>query len=249
MAIDMNTLPQTGNRDIPSIDTTSAFDIAEMLLERGANPNAQLKMRPPYRQAVADRRSDHILSYGATPLMRAAKGSDNAAIALLLKHGALVNLPNWMGVSPLMVAAGVGRTEAPTRGAFVTETDSLETIKLLLGANAEINTQTLAYKGQAATLEDDRPFFNDYPWDGQTALHGAAQLGWTNVVEYLVNAGAVMQVQDINGKTALDLAYGRYEAPYLLAPPKPLPETIAKLEALCQATDSCRLPESGNTIK
>jgi uncharacterized protein len=204
MAIDMHTLPSTGNRDIPTTDLHSGLDVARMLLERGANPNPQLKMRPPYRQAVADRRADHILSYGATPLMRAAKSSDNESLQLLLKHGARVDIPNWMGVSPIMVAAGLGRTENPTRGAFVNQEQSISTLRILLQAGAKINTQTRAYKGQWATLEDDRPFFNDYPWDGQTALHGAAKLGWTEVVEFLVDEGATMQVSDINNRTALD---------------------------------------------
>lgn len=55
-----------------------------------------------------------------------------------------------------------------------------------------------------------------------------------------------MQVFDINNNTALDLAYGHYKPAYLIAPPLPLPETIEKLEMLCKASDSCRLPATGS---
>ncbi|MDC0598602.1 ankyrin repeat domain-containing protein [Gammaproteobacteria bacterium] len=242
LAVDMNTLPASGRGDIPVEDTLGGLDIVTMLLERGANPNAQLKMRPPYRQAVFDRRADHILGNGATPLMRAAKASDDEVIELLLEYGALVDLPNWMGITPLMVAAGLGRTENATRGASQTQQQSIQTLQLLLAAGADINVQASSYKGQWASLEDERPFFNDIPWDGQTALHGAAKLGWTEVVEFLVDQGAAMQIPDINNKTALDLAYGRYAPAFLMAPPEPLFDTIAKLEQLCQSSDNCQLP-------
>ncbi|PZN30895.1 MAG: hypothetical protein DIU71_11195, partial [Proteobacteria bacterium] len=84
VAIDMNTLPAGGRPDIPSEDDTTALQVAEMLLERGANPNIQLKLRPPYRNIYFDRGGDQVLSTGATPLLRAAKGGDVAAVKLLL---------------------------------------------------------------------------------------------------------------------------------------------------------------------
>src|SRR5690606_18611140 len=91
MAVDVSTVPDGGRPDIPSRETTTALDVLEMMLERGANPNLQLKLRPPYRNVIFDRGGDNVLSFGATPLLRAAKASDNAAIALLLEHGALVD--------------------------------------------------------------------------------------------------------------------------------------------------------------
>src|SRR5580765_5042683 len=52
MAADVSTLPMKGNGAmavIPSADKLTAVDVARMMLERGANPNIQLKRRPPYR--------------------------------------------------------------------------------------------------------------------------------------------------------------------------------------------------------
>ena len=42
-----------------------------MLLERGANPNAQLKLRPRYRNIPHDRYRDPMIVWGTTPLLRA----------------------------------------------------------------------------------------------------------------------------------------------------------------------------------
>ena len=52
-----------------------------MLLETGANPNLQLKRRPPYRDVPQDRGGDTILAQGATPLLRAARAGDAPFVA------------------------------------------------------------------------------------------------------------------------------------------------------------------------
>ncbi len=48
-----------------------------------------------------------MLTMDATPLLRAAKAGDVAAIKLLLAHGADPNLPQLWGITPLMAAAQV----------------------------------------------------------------------------------------------------------------------------------------------
>ena len=110
MAADVSTLPIKGNGAmavIPSEDPVTALDVARLLLEAGANPNLQLKRRPPYRDVPQDRGGDTILAQGATPLLRAARAGDAPFVELLLKHKALVDLPSKEGVTPLMAAAGV----------------------------------------------------------------------------------------------------------------------------------------------
>src|SRR5262249_6177700 len=49
LAVDYNTLPHGGRPDQPSTDATLPIDVVRMLLERGANPNLQLKLAIPYR--------------------------------------------------------------------------------------------------------------------------------------------------------------------------------------------------------
>ena len=104
-----------------------------MLLEAGANPNMQLKRRPPYRDVPQDRGGDTILAQGATPLLRAARAGDAPFVELLLKHKALVDLPSKEGVTPLMAAAGVEFGTRVTRGRNRTNEGVLATMKLLHG--------------------------------------------------------------------------------------------------------------------
>ena len=106
LAVDYNTLPHGGRPDQPSIDETLPIDIVRILLEKGANPNLQLKLAIPYRATGNDRGLDGMLGVGTTPLLRAAKAQDAAAIKLLLDHGALIDLPNNQGMVPILAASG-----------------------------------------------------------------------------------------------------------------------------------------------
>ena len=120
-AVDMNTIPHGGRPDRPSLDDASSLEVIELLLKKGANPNLQLKLLPPFRSLGADRGVDSMLTIGATPLLRAAKAMDAPAIELLLKYGANPNLPTTRGMIPIVAAAGVGSVDADTRGWFTTE--------------------------------------------------------------------------------------------------------------------------------
>src|SRR5690606_27367944 len=110
-AIDFNTMPAS-NRPAPHVleNRLTALDVARMLLERGADPNAQLVSMPPYR-AKLDRGNDMMLTAGTTPLLRAAKAGDVAAVRLLLEHGADPAIATKNGANPLMAAAGLGTAE------------------------------------------------------------------------------------------------------------------------------------------
>ena len=188
VAVDLSTLPRGGRPDIPSSDSTTAIEVLQMLLETGANPNLQLKLRPPYRNVIFDRGGDGVLSTGATPLLRASKAGDNPdAIRLLLAYGARVDLPTADGTTPLMAAAGMGHGDNPTRGRFNTEDDSLAAIEVLLAAGADVNARA---------------------GSGRTAVHAAVDKGWGRVVAYLAERGADLSIADNDGRTPLDLARG-----------------------------------------
>ena len=191
-AVDMNTIPRGGRPDRPSLDTTTSLQIIEQLLSAGVNPNPQLKLAPPLRNIGNDRGLDGLLTIGTTPLLRAAKALDAPAIRLLLEKGANLNLTSTRGITPVMAAAGAGSTDADTRGIYITEDvqqRSIESLKLLLAAGADIN-------GKDATR-------------GLTALHEAARWGWNDVVRFLVDHGANLDARDSRGMTPIDSAMGK----------------------------------------
>jgi len=150
MAADVSTLPMKGNGAVavlPSPDKLTAVDVGRMMLERGANPNIQLKRRPPYRDVPQDRGGDGMLAQGATPLLRAARGGDDKFIALLLEYKALVDLPSKEGITPLMAAAGVDFGARATRGRNRTDEGVLASMDLLIKAGANVNARSLVDRG------------------------------------------------------------------------------------------------------
>ena len=152
MAADVSTLPMKGNGAVavlPSPDKLSALDVGRMMLEKGANPNIQLKRRPPYRDVPQDRGGDGMLAQGATPLLRAARGGDDKFIALLLEYKAVVDLPSKEGITPLMAAAGVDFGTRATRGRNRTDEGVLASMDLLLKAGANVNARSVVDRGAA----------------------------------------------------------------------------------------------------
>ena len=251
MAADVSSLPTKGNGAmavIPSVDAVTALDVAKMLLDAGANPNLQLKRRPPYRDVPQDRGGDTILAQGATPLLRAARAGDAPFVDLLLKHKALVDLPSKEGVTPLMAAAGLEFGTRVTRGRNRTNEGVLATMRLLIDAGANVNARnvtdsprtgeysaaaTAAARAGRGGRASQVPSASAVPH--QTALHGAAERGYTAFVKFLAENGADLQAKDANGRTALDLAKGIGVPGIKQAASEGFPETAALIESLMAA--------------
>ena len=187
-AVDFHTMPAS-NRPAPKeIDNAlSSMDIIKMLIEKGANVNAQLERQPPYRTKL-DRGDDTMFGAGTTALLRAAKAGDSEVVRLLLQKGADAKLATRTGINPLMAAAGVGTREEDTTGRHKTDAEAVETITLLLGAGVDVNAADGA---------------------GRSALHGAAMWGLDQVVKFLAEHGARLDVKDKRGFTPLDAAEGK----------------------------------------
>jgi ankyrin repeat protein len=256
MAVDMNTLPAGARIELPTMDYATGMDIINLLLAKGANPNAQLKLRPPYRNVSQDRLADPAIDYGATPLLRAAKAADLPAMKALLAGGALVDLPNIYGHTPLIVAAGATRGRAtPTRGGNYTEEQAIEAVKVLLAAGANVNAAAYGSGGQmrkrGAAVRCTGYVVVEDCYKGEMAMHGAALHGWMQLAAVLRQAGAEIDAMDADGKTPLDYAMGRYRLGFLENAPEPQLKVAAALRALGarkETPDASPLPPGARPV-
>jgi uncharacterized protein len=186
-AVDMHTMPES-NRPSPreTDNKLTSMDLIRALMAHGANVNVQLKKQQPYRTKL-DRGDDTMLGTGTTPMLRAAKAGDAEVIQALLAKNADPKIPTKSGITPLMAAAGLGTKEEDTTARKKTEAEAIASIKLCLDAGVDVNAA------------DNQ---------GDTALHGAAQKGWDQVVQFLLDHGARLDVKDKRGRTPLDAAMG-----------------------------------------
>ena len=192
LAVDYVTLPHGGRPDQPSLDETLPIDIVRLLLDKGADPNPQLKMTAPLRATGNDRGLDPMLAPGVTPLIRAAKAFDVDSMKALLDHGADISLTTSRNMTATLAASGMGSTDADTRGYFTTsdvQERAIAALELMFQHGGPVNGKA----GQFA----------------QVPLHGAAFWGWNTVVEYLLKKGAEINLADSRGYTAVDYAMGR----------------------------------------
>ncbi len=247
IAVDMHThVPRYGPSQTPA-DEAQALELIEMLLDMGVNPNAQLDLHGPSRVLMSGRFSDELLRAGATPLLKAAMSHDNVVIKLLLQHGALVDLPNISGVTPLMAVAGLGlpggtRAAAPDKrgdSSANQQADAIRTIAVLLEGGANINARVTDTTSHTARIARNSSMTNR---QGETALYGAIYRRWVQVVRYLLQHGANVNVVDDKGRSPLAAATGGFGERGF----KPVKEIIAMItEASAgQPSTSLRTPAS-----
>jgi uncharacterized protein len=219
--------PPTGNM--------TAIELAKKLLEHGANPNIRISWQekkfdkeggtmknPPLIQL-----GRHYLTYvGATPFYVAAHNGDAEYMRFLADHGADPKATNALGVTPLMVAAGLDYWEGEAPGPFTgcTEAERLDAVKLAIQFGNDINTAavfgdykmvgdpeyTLLY--YPLNMDELDKVMGDPRWSGSTALHSAVVSGQPSIVQYLVDHGANVNVKTKTGWTPLMMAEGVFFA-------------------------------------
>jgi ankyrin repeat protein len=167
---------------------TSAMDVIKALLAANVDPNSELRMHRPTRGGYTGRFSDPLQDLGATPLLRAILGNDMEVVQALLAKGASPNI-NAMGVTPFLVAAGVGGGR-----------QSNELMDVLLQHGADVNAQVTGTKTYSMRIARS-PSTNE----GMTALHVAAQSGRADLVRYLLEKGANPEIADGNGRKPIDM--------------------------------------------
>ena len=208
---------ETRNMDVDnasfvnSIDRAPFLDLIRILLEKGADPNVRMKEVPPIRRAFL--RVTGSLSWvdftGQTPFLTAALAGDLAVMRLLLQHGADPKIPTFAGTTALMAAAGVNWVFDQTYDEGPAAL--LEAVKLCYELGMDVNAVNSM---------------------GLTAAHGAANRGSDDIIRFLADKGAKLDVKDKEGRTPLTWAEGVFLATH---PAKPKPSSIALLNSLTGA--------------
>ncbi len=176
------------------------LDLMKAVLAHGANPNARLTKTLWFRPTSHNQ--EWVDKKGATAFWRAAQSSDVAAMRILVEAGADPKIATEEGVTPLMVAAGLGWGANATRNV----PDAwLDTVRYCVELGLDVNAK------------------DNYSY---TALHGAAYRGDNDVVKFLAEHGARLDVRSKKGQTAADMANGPMVNAHL---PIEHPDTIALL--------------------
>jgi ankyrin repeat protein len=191
-----------------NVDREGALGIIRLLLESGADPNPRTVESPPVRsQLLATTGTLEWVDFtGQTPFLTAALAGDLASMHLLLEHGADPHIATFHGTTPLMAAAGVNwvvsqtYTEGPEQ--------LLQAVELCYELGMDVNAANSM---------------------GITAVMGAANRGSDDIIEFLVEHGARLDVADNEGRTPLDWARGVFLATH---PAEPKPGSIALIEQL-----------------
>jgi ankyrin repeat protein len=199
---------------IPWVVTSDPFFLIEKLIKKGANPNHRAKAAPPFRKNNASSGSPWLVYEGATPFLRAAAAGDLPTMRLLLAHGADPNIPTAEGITPLAAASGIGYMGGMSKE--WSRSQRVETVKFLLGLRADVHAADKV---------------------GRTPLHGAAALGYGEIVQLLVDAGGRLDAKDKGGSTdstepLIPLDYAIGVRLFTAASPVHQPETEALIRKL-----------------
>ncbi|MES2624708.1 MAG: ankyrin repeat domain-containing protein [Pseudomonadota bacterium] len=206
-AVDIRNLEFTVTATTNKVDRDGAFALIESLLTAGADPNLRTKEFPPERRFIAGTGFNGWVDMtGQTPFLRASIAGDLRVLRLLLDHGADPNITTSDGTNPLMVAAGVSWAVAET---FDEGADALlETVKLTHSLGNDINAVNSM---------------------GIRAIHGAANRGSNDIISYLAENGALLDVADNESRTPITWAKGVLTG---ARAPTEKPETIKLLQEL-----------------
>ncbi|MGP0073762.1 MAG: ankyrin repeat domain-containing protein [Bryobacteraceae bacterium] len=180
----------------------SSIEMIHTLLAAGVDVNPQLNMHRPSRGGNSGRFVEEFYNTGCTPLLRAAIAGDVEVARALLEKGASPSI-SGMGLTPFLIAAGVGTGGRGTGLASSTSSGgavNIALMDLLLEHGADVNAQVTGTKTYSLRISR-APSLTE----GMTALHVAAQRGRADVVRYLLAKGAKTDLLDASGRKPIDL--------------------------------------------
>jgi ankyrin repeat protein len=212
----------------------SYLDLMKIIIAKGADLNARLKMKVWYSGYNFD--LSGVDEIGATPFWRAAYAADVEAMKLLKAHGADTTVPTMRpagrpqtgdsdrtnisdvsglppvpvggpGVTPLQAASGVGYAEG-------------------FAANSHRYAPAGMLPAVKYLIEELGADVNARDHEGNTALHHAASRGDVEMILYLVSKGADVKAVNREGQTTADMANGPVQRT------QPYPEALELLVKL-----------------
>jgi ankyrin repeat protein len=205
-----------------ALEQSRRLPLVKALLAAGADPNARITTatlidgigltgRNGARESLATGTGN---AKGATPLWvtalsvsgpgrwsrEEATAGPAEIVRVLLEAGANPNLTTEDGTTPLMLAAGLGTmSRQPEKKRSDPSPSALAAVKVLVEAGAKVNAVNEA---------------------NFTALHGAAFSGSNEIIQYLVDQGAEINVQDFSGRTPFHIAVGAQQGPFFQSWPE-----------------------------
>ena len=243
------------------------WDVASLLLDRGADPNAAKAGWSALHQAVRTRRMN--IGFGTPGPIPTGTTDSVDVIRKMIAKGANVNARmtrngmkdgqrnrlNRLGVTPFFLAAKVTDVEVMKilvgAGARPTVPAADGTTPLMVAAGLQLwnpgedggslpgqEPEVLEAVRMCVDLGNDVNARNDR---GETALHGAAYRGVNAVVEHLASKGSVLDAKDQHGWTPLAVANGLSYTDFY----KEQVHTAALLRTLMQSRG---LPTEGHRV-
>lgn len=191
----------------PELPQETHMAMIERLVTEGANLEQKLTGKIKHRGSFDMRWTELI---GGTPFLRASWNGDIEVMRYLLEHGADPNVVTEKGETALLLLAGAGW---PLGQGYIRTDAEIE-------AALDLLVEDLGMDVNAATT------------DGITGVMAAIFKGTNNVIRYLVDKGAKLDVEDNAGHTVLDWARGI--AANEGQPPRPQPESETLVRALME---------------
>ncbi len=205
--------PIRGDGNPPPVGSGKVSDLAFVreMVAHGADVNLRLSKG---HSGFAD-----FTTTGSSPFVLAARTGDLPLLRTLLELKADPTISNADKSTALLAATGVGDLGSGQQPAG-TEQEAIETVKLLLQLGADINA-----------VDEN----------GETAMHGAAYQNWPELIVFLGEHGADVEVWNRKNKwgwTPLRIAQGHRKGNF-----RPDPATITAIE-LVMSTGSKNPPNA-----
>jgi ankyrin repeat protein len=202
------------------------YDLANLLLDKGADPNVVDSTGMTALYATVDMRAPANMLTRPEPKLRDQLDA-LGLVKSLLAHGAN---PNIQLKKPIIgrhqnLVGDAALTEGATALARAAKTADIPVMQALLDGHADATlalanrttTAIIASGGNAPEpkvleavklLVEHGVDVNAFNANGQTILHNAAQRGHNTVIEYVAAKGAKLDRRDKQGRTPLDIALG-----------------------------------------